>query len=81
MSITFSNPYKMEPLDGIEPSTYSLRVNCSTPELQRLNYIFVNLIPLEMLNNQRFPTTQFLANTSGCAIVIFPNSGSFLMRN
>lgn len=26
----------LEPLDGIEPSTYSLRVNCSTPELQRL---------------------------------------------
>jgi hypothetical protein len=26
----------MEPLVGIEPTTYSLRVNCSTPELQRL---------------------------------------------
>jgi tRNA(Ile)-lysidine synthase len=26
----------MEPLAGIEPATYSLRVNCSTPELQRL---------------------------------------------
>ena len=25
----------MEPLAGIEPATYSLRVNCSTPELQR----------------------------------------------
>ena len=25
----------MEPLVGIEPTTYSLRVNCSTPELQR----------------------------------------------
>ena len=24
-----------EPLVGIEPTTYSLRVNCSTPELQR----------------------------------------------
>jgi hypothetical protein len=34
-----------------------------------------------MLNNQRFPTTPFLANTSGCAIVILPNSGSFLTRN
>ena len=27
--------FPVEPLDGIEPSTYSLRVNCSTPELQR----------------------------------------------
>ncbi len=27
----------MEPLAGIEPATYSLRVNCSTPELQRRN--------------------------------------------
>lgn len=71
----------MEPLDGIEPSTYSLRVNCSTPELQRLNCIFVNLMPLEMLNNKRFSTTLFLANTRGCAIVILPNSGSFLTRN
>lgn len=26
---------KMEPLVGIEPTTYSLRMNCSTPELQR----------------------------------------------
>ncbi len=25
----------MEPLVGIEPTTYSLRMNCSTPELQR----------------------------------------------
>jgi len=37
-------------------------------------------MPLEMLNNQRFPTNLFLANTCGCAIVILPNSGSFLMR-
>ena len=28
-------PGIMEPLAGIEPATYSLRVNCSTPELQR----------------------------------------------
>jgi hypothetical protein len=26
----------MEPLVGFEPTTYSLRMNCSTPELQRL---------------------------------------------
>ncbi len=26
---------QMEPLVGIEPTTYSLRMNCSTPELQR----------------------------------------------
>ncbi len=26
---------EMEPLVGIEPTTYSLRMNCSTPELQR----------------------------------------------
>ena len=26
----------MEPKVGIEPTTYSLRVNCSTPELLRL---------------------------------------------
>ena len=25
----------MEPLVGFEPTTYSLRMNCSTPELQR----------------------------------------------
>jgi|GEM_PF-3270373 len=29
--------FTMEPLAGIEPATYSLRVNCSTPELQRRN--------------------------------------------
>ncbi len=27
---------QMEPLVGFEPTTYSLRMNCSTPELQRL---------------------------------------------
>ena len=26
---------EVEPLVGIEPTTYSLRMNCSTPELQR----------------------------------------------
>ena len=26
---------RVEPLVGIEPTTYSLRMNCSTPELQR----------------------------------------------
>ncbi len=28
---------EMEPLVGFEPTTYSLRMNCSTPELQRLS--------------------------------------------
>ena len=27
---------RLEPLVGFEPTTYSLRMNCSTPELQRL---------------------------------------------
>ena len=36
----------MEPLDGIEPSTYSLRVNCSTPELQRPKSIWEGKIYL-----------------------------------
>ena len=27
--------FAMEPLVGFEPTTYSLRMNCSTPELQR----------------------------------------------
>ena len=27
--------FSLEPLVGIEPTTYSLRMNCSTPELQR----------------------------------------------
>ncbi len=26
---------RLEPLVGFEPTTYSLRMNCSTPELQR----------------------------------------------
>ena len=33
---TLINSELLEPLAGIEPATYSLRVNCSTPELQRL---------------------------------------------
>ena len=36
-SIHITRLQSMEPLAGIEPATYSLRVNCSTPELQRRN--------------------------------------------
>gem|GEM_PF-4778180 len=46
----------MEPLVGIEPTTYSLRMNCSTPELQRPN----------SLCGERF-----LAKASRLATVIF----------
>ena len=27
-----NSPFDLEPMVGIEPTTYSLRVNCSTPE-------------------------------------------------
>ena len=35
---------KVEPNIGIEPMTYSLRVNCSTPELIRLVTVCCNLL-------------------------------------
>ena len=46
----------LEPLVGIEPTTYSLRMNCSTPELQRPNSLCGG---------------RFLAKASRLATVIF----------
>ena len=46
----------LEPLVGFEPTTYSLRMNCSTPELQRPNSLCGG---------------RFLAKASRLATVIF----------
>lgn len=54
---TINHRSTMEPLAGIEPATYSLRVNCSTPELQRL--LMGNESP-QTLKNQGFPATPLL---------------------
>ena len=37
----------MEPLARIERATYSLRVNCSTPELQRLEVVVGDVFSTE----------------------------------
>ena len=62
----------MEPLDGFEPSTYSLRVNCSTPELQRRRTMMCDenvFIPFakKEVSNFRLQATEIFLNspTSG----------------
>ena len=56
-----ANPQKisMEPLLGIEPRTYSLRVNCSTPELQRRNCVLLRAFVVGTFEISRAPSTGF----------------------
>ena len=68
----------MEPLVGIEPTTYSLRMNCSTPELQRRLRSFLGDCGIENLRLQKTKSQhkRFISREWGLAILIWHNVGN-----
>ncbi len=59
---------KLEPLVGFEPTTCSLRMSCSTPELQRLMSIFSIICPYDAATSN----LELLAENSGDGWIMTP---------
>ncbi|MBP1641083.1 MAG: hypothetical protein H6Q17_2666 [Bacteroidetes bacterium] len=74
-------PFNIEPLKGIEPSTCSLRVSCSTAELKRLIWEHKFSVKMVLVQNLRCFSYMRMITRKRAAKILFAALGFWLVES